>query len=157
MNSPEDISKPDHLRVGRVVTSEVTSEDLKGQFERELRLRQHLDDSWALHEIVSNWSQQQSSERVLRGVIAGSLLLLFTLESLCAFGVLVCIGIGRLTFSQWVAEVFFVLVFTQVASCLTIVIKYLFPGNGAAASLPLELLRVRAGGQIGVKTDGKLS
>jgi O-acetyl-ADP-ribose deacetylase (regulator of RNase III) len=106
------------------------------------RLTKLQDDSWVVHEVVTVWREQANSERDLRRTYAKALLAALFAEALFASTMFILLGCGVLTVSEWVANVFFAIVFGQIAAGVLAITRYLFP-PGRGDVLIAELLRLR--------------
>jgi len=86
------------------------------------------------------WKDIQNDERRLRSRYAGWLLFGLFLELLIASSAFFLIGFRILTIDQWIANIFFVGVFGQVASMVSAVLRYLFPDKSNLLSELIERL-----------------
>ena len=122
------------VAIGDPLTSE--------QLDAAERITAIQDESWALHEVIGAWRQQQDSERDLRRSYATWMFGALLVESAVASTIIFLLGFSKITLDRWVADVFFVAVFGQVATCLVTITKYLFP-IGAGEKLLVTLLERR--------------
>jgi hypothetical protein len=132
---------PVPLPDGVLSAAELTSEQLDAA-ERHERIQREKDLGWVTREVITTWTMQQNSERSLRERYAKWVLFGLAGEILLAGGILIGLGSGKLVLEQWMANVFFGAIFTQVAAVTLSITKYLFPQNPAQL-LPMDVLNLR--------------
>ena len=114
---------PDDLKalvtdVGRPITSDDI--DTYG------RLRKIEDRSHRVRIIISAWKTQQTQERNLRSKFANWLLIAVAVQSVLINIYFVLLGLDALRVEEWTSRVFILAVFTEMATLITLVVKYLF-------------------------------
>jgi hypothetical protein len=115
--SPNSINKI--LRVG----SEVTTKELE-VYERKLAAD---DKSYRMRQILGVWKEQQNQDRTMRRLYGNILLFFMGGEILLSIILIFLIGSKCMNYDEWVINIFFVGVFTQVSSFIIVIVKYLFP------------------------------
>lgn len=108
------------------------------------RIQIAQDFSWVIRTVVTAWNLQQSQERRLRTFYANAILVALLVEVLFAFAAFLLIGLEWIKVEQWVANVFFLSVFGQIAGGAIGIIRYLFPSGGIP--LPMKLIEASLAG-----------
>ncbi|WP_462410373.1 hypothetical protein [Neobacillus sp. Marseille-QA0830] len=85
------------------------------------------DQSYKIRTVITTWKEQQTQERKMRRNIAYFILSALFIEVIAGNVYLWNIGSGKLKLSEWVTNIFFAGLFSQVAAMATIVIRNLFP------------------------------
>jgi hypothetical protein len=121
------------LEVVQVVTaigSQLTSEDIDVYD----HLRTVEDRSYRERTETHQFAGRSSEERMLRRVVALSLLVITVAQIAVANVFFVLLGTDALIVDEWVAGTFFLSVFVEIVGLFAIVIRYLFPGLTALNS-----------------------
>ena len=87
--------------------------------------------------MLAAWKAQQGDEQKFRAIYAGWLLFALFLQLLMANAAFLLLGFGLIHVGRWVAHVFFVGVFGQIAGMAFLILRYLFPERSSDL---LELL-----------------
>jgi len=135
MEATVDIPQPLRARV-----TEVGREVLPEDVDTWRRLREIEDKSLKVRTILQAWERQHKEERALRRTYAKYLLVALFVQVAFVNMFLIALGMGWFKVEQWVANIFVVSVFGEIAGCALIVVKYLFPKVGTELFSILEKL-----------------
>lgn len=102
------------------------------------------DQSYKIRTVIDTWKEQQKEERNMRRNIAYFIMGALFIEIIVGNVILFLLGVEKLNLSEWVSNVFYVGMYTQVVAIATIVVRNLFPkplkDNSASISELIEKL-----------------
>ena len=108
------------------ISGEVTENDI----DTFIKARQADDESYRIRTIVNAWEKQHTAEREIRKTYAYWLLVALFIQVVVANTAFFLLGLGIIVVEQWVANVFIVTVFGEIAGMSLLIVKYLFPKVG---------------------------
>lgn len=117
----------------------VKRNDITSGVEDEIRMRmaesQLEDQRFQIRAFVSTWEENHKKERELKGKVAMWIFLGLGAEILFGNVAFYQYGVGNMHFPEWVAQTFFVGMYTQIIGIVTIVVRSLFPSKSKSASV----------------------
>lgn len=91
-----------------------------------IKQQQASDKSAALKLVLDEWSNQQKSERELRGSYANWLLIFLFAQIVAVNAAFFFIGFKWLQVDEWTSRLFIMAVFSELSAMVFFIVKYLF-------------------------------
>ena len=80
-----------------------------------------------LETVLEIWQKQEEQDRNLRKIVAYAIFGGLGVELIIGNLIMILMGFGKIKIEQWVANIFFVGMYTQIVTLVTVVVKNLFP------------------------------
>lgn len=91
--------------------------------------------------LVETWKEQQTADRNLKEKYGKWIMAILVIEFIFMGGLLIAIGLGKLTFDEWVINAFIVTTFGQIMGVVYLIVKNLFSDGNQIIDIIKEYIK----------------
>ncbi len=91
--------------------------------------------------LVETWKDQQAADRNLKEKYGLWIMGILVIEFIFMGGLLVFIGLGKLSFPEWVINAFVITTFSQIMGVVYLIVKNLFSGGNEIIDIIKEYIK----------------
>lgn len=91
--------------------------------------------------LVETWKEQQTADRDLKEKYGKWIMAILVIEFIFMGGLLIAIGLGKLTFDEWVINAFIVTTFGQITGVVYLIVKNLFSDGNQIIDIIKEYIK----------------
>ncbi len=91
--------------------------------------------------LVETWKEQQTADRVLKEKYGKWIMWILALEFIFMSGILIFIGLGKLSFDEWVINAFIVTTFGQIMGVVYLIVNNLFSDGNQIIDIIKEYIK----------------
>ncbi|CEN81008.1 hypothetical protein [Paraclostridium sordellii] len=91
--------------------------------------------------LVETWKEQQTADRNLKTKYGKWIMAILIVEFIFMSGILVLIGLGKLSFEEWVINAFIVTTFGQIMGVVYLIVKNLFSDGNQIIDIIKEYIK----------------
>ena len=91
--------------------------------------------------LVETWKEQQTADRALKEKYGLWIMIILAIEFIFMGVLLIFIGLGKLSFPEWVINAFVITTFSQIMGVVYLIVKNLFSGGNEIIDIIKEYIK----------------